>query len=290
MVAKMFSANDHGAGIAWREKGADGKPVVKWQKGLELPAMQEMIEQLTLPFVAHFRIASSGGKSAALCHPFPIGKDADLSLEGETKGYVLFHNGHWGEWKSFSKETALRMGRPLPLGRWSDSRAMAWATHNYGPGILEMIDEKVVIFGPKDLEVIRGNGWDEVNGVWCSNKSWDWGHNTTYRSYDYRRTPNADPAQQPPFGGRSDPNNKDDYFKTPPASMAGSTVVVPGGNLTQLPFDLVQKMWDQQQSLPRAEWSLSKKQFKRLKNKHEKELKRADQNKGRIIPLQQSVH
>src|SRR3990167_4580457 len=132
----MFSANDHGGGVAWREGG-----LVHWKKGLDEAEMQEFVAALPLPFVAHFRIASCGAKSKELCHPFPVSKDASLALEGTTKGYVLFHNGHWAEWKPFTKETALKMGRPLPTGQWSDTRAMAWAAHNYGLGIWESCED-----------------------------------------------------------------------------------------------------------------------------------------------------
>ena len=271
MVSKAYFQNDHGAGIAWREKDKEGKPIVRWKKGLNEDEIQEMIRDLALPFVAHFRIASVGGKRQSLCHPFPVDKHVDLALEGETRGYVLFHNGHWGEWKSFSKETALKMGRPIPVGCWSDSRAMAWAACNYGPGILEWIDEKCVIFGPKDLEVVRGNGWDEVNGVWCSNKSWDF--STTYRSHTHNRAQQGD-QYTPPFT-KPDPHSKDDYFRTPPASLAGARKVAgSGGNLAEIPFDLIQQMWEDQQGRDRKDWKMSKKQYKRLKANHERKLQK----------------
>lgn len=292
MINRAYYQNDHGGGLAWRDKA---KGVVRWKKGLSLEEMQELIKGLEPPFVAHFRIASSGGKSPQLCHPFPVEKQVDLALEGETKGYVLFHNGHWGEWKSFSKETALKMGRPLPIGHWSDTRAMAWACFNYGPGILEMIDEKCVIFGPKDLEVVRGTGWDEVNGVWCSNKHWEFP--TGYRSHDHRRT--GGDAFTPPFSQRSDPHSKDDYYKTSQqkatSTVKGTEIAGSGGNLAEVPFDLIEQMWEDQKNKPRSEWKLSKKQFKRLKKTHLQKLNKATRGRGKkpqqkLLPAVQGVH
>lgn len=308
-VERMFKANDHGGGVAWREKG-----VVKWKKGLDLAQMQELIATLPLTtFIAHFRIASSGAQIKALCHPFPIEAKVDLALEGETKGYVLFHNGHWANWKDFSQQTALRMAKPIPLGSWSDTRALAWAAHNYGLGILEMIDEKVVAFGPNDLEVSRGkDGWDDVGGIWCSNKSWNWGYRGAKGFF-------SDTTRQ-------DTNDVNEFYHSQiPASLAGNDTqcnwslnntrcafkiahagkhsyeieccdvtlngklrckLVKGhtgghtyleatrGGLDELPFDLIEQMWKDQLNLPRSEWKISKKQFKRLKRKYEARLRK----------------
>lgn len=176
MVEKAFSSNGHGGGVAWRDLDAEGKPEVRWAKGLDLEEMKERCASMPLPFVAHFRIASCGGQSPALCHPFPIDGRVPLFLEGKTKGYVLFHNGHWAEWKSFTKETALKKGAKIPTGKWSDSRAMALAAFHYGLGILEMIDEKVIAFGPEDLEIFS-TGWSKPTGIetslYVSNKHWE---------------------------------------------------------------------------------------------------------------------
>lgn len=270
MVSRAYHQNDHGGGVAWREKG-----YVKWKKGLDEKGMQEMVKDLPLPFITHFRIASCGGKSPQLCHPFPISADVDLALEGQTKGFVLFHNGHWNEWKHFTKETALRKGTKIPMGSWSDSRAMAWAANHYGLGILEMIDEKCVAFGPGELELVRGTGWDDVEGVWCSNKHWNYGthHRTNYSQHQ---------------GGRGfldkTHDDKDDYFRRADLMAEAkrkadeiakkqsgeSKIEVPGGDFTRLPFDLVDKIWKDQQGKPRSEWKLSKKQWKRAKKAHEK--------------------
>ena len=280
MVAGAYKTNDHGAGIAWREKAGDGKtPIVRWKKGLKEDEMQKLCKDLPLPYIAHFRIASCGGQNPLLCHPFPVSKEVDLALEGQTKGYVLFHNGHWGEWKFFCRETALKTGNKIPNGPWSDSRAMAWAAHNFGIGILEMIDEKSVAFGPSDIEVMRGTGWEEVDGVWCSNKSFTFG--------TYNQTHQRGGGRDASFFGRghdADSHARDDYFTRPPHSMAGGDaskkLEVPGGDLDKLPFVEIDKIWTAQQTIPRVEWKLSKKQYKRLKRKYEKELDRLHWNQN----------
>ena len=172
-VEKMFESNPSGAGIAWREIDGNG-PIVRWEKGLELEQIQKLCAEAPLPYVAHFRIPSCGGDSGALCHPFPVNKESSNALSGKTKDYVLFHNGHWGEWKRVMLDTALKTGKRLPVGKWSDSRAMAWAVAHYGIGFLDLIEEKVIVFGPEDYEVFPGTGWNKVvEGLWTSNSFWE---------------------------------------------------------------------------------------------------------------------
>jgi hypothetical protein len=182
----MFHYNDHGAGIAWRETKANdenGNPrvVVKWKKGLDLPEMQKLCRELPLPYVAHFRIASGGfSKKPILTHPFPIEDQHKAhDLEGETLGAVLFHNGHWGNWKDEVKGACRAFGVRMPDGRWTDSRGMSFLANLYGYSYMELIDEKIVIFSPHGMDVIN-NGWVKVNDIWCSNNFFEKKTSTGY--------------------------------------------------------------------------------------------------------------
>lgn len=180
-VASAYHANDAGAGIAWREGKGENK-VVKWEKGLDLARIQECIKKAPIPFVAHFRIPTVGGKNPELCHPFTINDEASIALKGVTKDWVLFHNGHWGDWKKeaigLSKEMA-KQGKRIPKGHWSDTRAMAWFAWACGVGVLEFIDEKCIAFGPDDYEVVNGTGWSKEDGFWASNSHWKNSYHTT---------------------------------------------------------------------------------------------------------------
>jgi hypothetical protein len=168
MIEDMWKQNSHGGGMAWRE-GEGENAMVRWSKGLKLQDMINMCRELPTPYVAHFRIASVGGVRPDLTHPFAIDEiDLSTDLEGETQGAVLFHNGHWNEWRKCILESALTVGSPIPRGKWSDSRAMAFLTKLYGQGFLELIDEKTVYFSPTMLDVL-GNGWSKVEEIWCSN-------------------------------------------------------------------------------------------------------------------------
>jgi hypothetical protein len=169
MVELAFQKNNHGAGFAWRED--DGK--VHWKKGMiELEDCVELCATLPIPYVAHFRLNSIGGIKSTLCHPFPISPGVELDLEGETDGSVLFHNGTWSQWRDFMVNLAMKNEKAkIPVGAWNDTRAMALAAYHLGPGFVEILDEKAIIFGPVgDPELFFGRtGWDVVEGIWCSN-------------------------------------------------------------------------------------------------------------------------
>lgn len=163
-VTAMWNKNDQGGGIAWREEilvKGKATTVVKFQKGLmKLEEMQEAVAKAPLPFVAHFRIASIGGVTRYLTHPFMIDQRVPYVTKGQTEGEVLFHNGHWNEWLQWVKD-ALRYGAGslrIPTGKWSDTRGMAWLAAVYGPGVLEFISEKVITMSPEKIEIF-GSGW-----------------------------------------------------------------------------------------------------------------------------------
>jgi hypothetical protein len=177
-VDKMWSANPHGGGVAWREGGK-----VKWVKGIKSPdEMFNFAERLPQPYVLHFRVPSVGGPHPLLTHPFPVSEDSWLALEGETDGAVMFHNGTFHGWKDKVWEVCMSIvetgqDAKMPGGRWSDSRAMAWIAGICGTGILSTFNEKIVVLTPTDYDAY-GN-WDAIGeGLWVSNVHWN--HGRTY--------------------------------------------------------------------------------------------------------------
>lgn len=194
MAEQAYRSNNAGAGIAWREEG-----FVRWEKGLDEKQITELCAQVPLPYVAHFRIPTSGGTMPALCHPFPIEKTVSLELSGKTKGLVLFHNGHWSDWKKLCLEAVVRKNTRLPDDRWSDSRAMAWFAAHYGLGSLDMIDEKCVVFGPDTMKFVQGGvGFSLINEVYCSNSHWQ----TGVRRGAWKSTDADDFCASDYYGGR----------------------------------------------------------------------------------------
>lgn len=167
MLRQMYEHNAAGAGIAWREDG-----LVRWEKGLTLEEVVKYCHDAPLPYVVHFRIPTTGGVRNELCHPFPVEKSVRLDLSGKTKGYVMFHNGHWSDWRKTMMDTVIKCNIKLPTGRWSDSRGMAWTAAHYGISVLDLIDEKAVLFGPADIEIYNPSGWSRSSDVIVSNTLW----------------------------------------------------------------------------------------------------------------------
>jgi hypothetical protein len=184
MVERAWDANKDGAGIAWRE-GAGDRTEVVWRKGvMDVKDIKPLVASVPLPFVVHFRVASCGGVNPKLTHPFLVSEKAPLLLEGRTKGAVLFHNGHWNGWNDKALDAAIHSNTKLPEGNeWSDTRAMAWMVHIYGPELIDLLaTQKGVLMSPHKFNIFTGNGWEKINEVWCSNDYFWKGrrHVTTY--------------------------------------------------------------------------------------------------------------
>lgn len=176
-VEAMYDQNAYGSGAAWRFEG-----LVHWAKGLDLKQIQELNRDLPVPYILHFRIPSCGGNNSRLCHPFPIQDDSPLDLTGSIDGEVLFHNGHWSAYEMELKRAVFTSRLKLPTGPWSDTRAMAWLSANFGLGLLDFIDEKIVVMGPTgDLKIYgKDNDWKYFEGKFIvSNTHWDWRLRTT---------------------------------------------------------------------------------------------------------------
>jgi len=170
VLHKCESSNGDGGGIAWVEN-----KIVRWKKNLKAHEIAKMIrdKEVSLPSLIHFRIATVGGKTPKLCHPFPITKNASTELEGSAKK-VLIHNGHWNDWQSRMTFSVIRQNR-IPSGEWSDSRAMAYLAGNYGDRILNFISyQKIATLDGNGKALYYGGSWDEEDTVLYSNKSWSY--------------------------------------------------------------------------------------------------------------------
>lgn len=163
-IHQMYEANKFGGGAAWRDLSTEGQRVVKWKKGLLEDEMLELNRTLPMPYVLHFRVPSPNTSTSFLaCHPFQIDADASTGFEGETTGFVLFHNGHWTDWKHKMQQIALSGFVKVPSGPWSDSRSLAWAAYHLGTGFLDLADEKICVLGPNADDVEIFGGWFEVD-------------------------------------------------------------------------------------------------------------------------------
>lgn len=155
MIDDMTAFNADGFGMAWIE---DGK--VRWQKGLDDVKAKLFARHLPLPYVAHARLATVGGPTAQLAHPFPIEKGSSVKLRGKANR-VLFHNGHVSEWRALVHASD---GRKAPIlgNKWSDSRAIAHVVATRGKSMLKHLGgQRFAILTPHGIERF-GAGWDKA--------------------------------------------------------------------------------------------------------------------------------
>ncbi len=171
-LQQCMQANPHGNGVAW----VSGKRVY-WVKGpaATLDLIADAIEAARGHWVAHFRIATFGGITAEMCHPFGVSPAAEYELKGDTGNPLLFHNGSWGEWREASQALAFARDIEIPLGPMSDSRAIAWLCAMKGWRALNIIPGKFALVRTAGVKIFPESydGWTQhSDGVWYSNMFW----------------------------------------------------------------------------------------------------------------------
>jgi hypothetical protein len=294
MIRKAYDHNGHGGGLAWRENGS-----VVWKKGLDLDQMLGYIlqDRIPLPFVAHFRIASVGGIKPELTHPFPIMKNIPLELEGKTKGSVLFHNGHVGDWQALclAKTLAMPVNMKVPDGPWSDSRGLAWLNLLHGSNINEFVkDQRVVVFGPERV-AIYGSGWTQIENVWCSNDFF-WSKKSDYYKSPWCKRTTCNRRDIDSTGFCPDHTEKRDAIvidldksnetKTETGAGGGQSNIVPfqqrGPQQVAIPTLAEVQRWHQQGKISNNLFKKIRNAFLRMHNTNQKE---ATRGKDRLMLL-----
>ncbi|MEM4854879.1 MAG: hypothetical protein QXX12_04700 [Nanopusillaceae archaeon] len=180
---RMWEANSHGSGFAYHEAG-------QWKFLKGFMTLEELLKALKErgllgveehpPFAIHFRIATHGGVTPELTHPFEVG-----IREGRA---VLFHNG--------------TLSLPVEKGL-SDTAQFAKFLTELGlnkeqlklllkeGGILEEVRNKsrLCVLFPEEEEPFLVGRWTEVDGLMVSNESWvypriSYGYKSSY-SFDH---------------------------------------------------------------------------------------------------------
>lgn len=183
--------NSHGFGFAY----VKGNKVV-WDKGYAESQLEEKLEYyLSLPFpkAIHFRLATHGGISSEMCHPFPIKRGVPHALDGEADS-VLFHNGIWHSYNDRLRECifAGTLNPNVMKGGMSDSRAMAVLCQRFGENILDILDidnQKVLVLR-YDTWYRYGN-WTKRDGWWASNSNVEGSKRSEARVWTHNRDGSA---------------------------------------------------------------------------------------------------
>lgn len=161
-VRAAAERNPDGGGVAWVENGK-----VRWEKGLpDGKAAWDVIKAVgRAPLLAHFRIATVGGKIEKLTHPFPISPGIPLDLKGQAPA-VLMHNGHWNAWDTHLKTALSASKGKWPRGEWSDSRAIAWFLLTGGQGAIDFLEKHGGGLGGDRIVSLNGEGILDFWGNW----------------------------------------------------------------------------------------------------------------------------
>lgn len=166
IVNKCHAKNSDGGGIAWFNK----KGKAEYRKGLNVQEIYDLTQSVPLPFVAHFRLASCGGKNELLTHPFEITKKSELKLAGQADK-LLIHNGTFADWKICL--AAANVDEPDVNSPLSDTRAIAMilARHrNYN--FLDKISGRFIVMDATTKQFHFFGDFDEEGGIWYSNLFW----------------------------------------------------------------------------------------------------------------------
>jgi hypothetical protein len=182
LLNEANKCNPHGIGFAWVENGR-----VKYDKGWQDSQIDHVIKVFSekpYPKAIHFRLATHGGRSMEMTHPFPITKLSAPSLAGTTSS-VIFHNGVWTDYnglliKGIVGGTIPKKVMSTPM---SDSRAMAVLAGNFGEDFLDLLDftgEKVLLMKGDGQYYSYGHWYDgdpdenpdEKRPTWYHSNSW----------------------------------------------------------------------------------------------------------------------
>jgi len=158
----MARQNPHGGGLAW----ISGETVV-YRKGLSVEEIIAMVPMLPRPFFMHFRIATKGGVSDQLTHPFPLGMQA---FSDDLTGFadaVLIHNGTWYGYEPYVPHGIVK-------SRVSDTQVAAYVAES-NPEILDRVGWSNAILrasGDDTCTIEMRGDWTEIDGNHYSNMHW----------------------------------------------------------------------------------------------------------------------
>lgn len=176
ILRKCHSGNSDGAGIVW----FNDTDKAQYKKGLTLTEVVSLIKDLPLPFVIHFRAASTGtAKGLLLTHPFEITATSELKFVGEAN-QLLIHNGFFPDWRTKLKDVGFDVQKE-PETALSDTRALAIILANKGVDYLKTIIKGRFIVADATLKKFRcfGEDFKRKDGIYYSNMFWE------HRSIDY---------------------------------------------------------------------------------------------------------
>ena len=168
ILKQCWDSNPDGAGFALRTDGEYSieihKGYMTWRQFITAYEKYHLAD-FTGDLLLHFRIATHGGISPGLTHPFSLTKDVKLLKHTNVKtNYALIHNGILPIESDEGSDTMEFCRRLTPLYRDIPSALKLLQGMAGNNKIAVMTRDKVHLFGE----------WECIDGVYFSNMLWDW--------------------------------------------------------------------------------------------------------------------
>lgn len=192
ILEKCNAKNDDGCSVSWLNDNGNAE----YKKGLKLKELWEIIPNIPLPYVLHFRLASIGiAIDPLLTHPFEVSEDSPLRLQGEAKK-LLIHNGTIKEYEWLLAGAGIDLNKSELM---SDTRAIAKVISKDNEKLLwKLPGNFVIVDSIRDRVRMVGN-WIIEDGIHYSNTLWKYhnsgqccvGHNNNQNNYlseSYKKT------------------------------------------------------------------------------------------------------
>ena len=168
VLKQCWDANPDGAGFALRTDGEYSigihKGYMTWKSFIAAYEKYHLAD-FTGDLLLHFRIATHGGISPGLTHPFSLTKDVKLLTHTHVlTNYALIHNGMLPIESEEGSDTMEFCRRLAPFYQNIPSAFNLIEGMAGNNKIAVMTRDKVHLFGE----------WERLNGVYFSNLLWDW--------------------------------------------------------------------------------------------------------------------
>ena len=199
VLKQCWDANPDGAGFALRTDGEYSigihKGYMTWKQFVTAYEKYHLAD-FTGDMLLHFRIATHGGISPGLTHPFSLTKDVKLLKHTNVKtNYALIHNGMLPIESQEGSDTMEFCRRLAPLYQNIPS------AFNLIEGMAE--NNKIAIMTREEVHLF--GQWECVEGVYFSNLLLDWsddfGEEAEYRLLEMGYCPYCDSPIRHEAGG-----------------------------------------------------------------------------------------
>ena len=171
ILCQCWDANPDGAGVSYYDPKRNGVAIAKGFMSFDKFADAAKQMKAGYDVVYHFRIATSGGTTPEMTHPFPVSQHRNMLRATKSAGrYAIAHNGVLGRGSKDMSDTALFIQNELaPVLRKVqsiDSYAVRDLLAPYS------VYNRFVLQDGDNHMTVRVGEWHNYDGCWFSNMHW----------------------------------------------------------------------------------------------------------------------